>query len=548
MYVEDENGTIVFTSAVSPETAKLKVSYGSPEAGAMALDVTATTYVLGHISQMIMPDNFHIALTPRVSWETCLSQVFPGAALDKLLSRPKHLANYIGSYVRIHAGLLSPEESVETCGELCIPLAPRPATYFSPPSTYDIEFLHRTWEIFPELKLTAELPEQALIAMRVRSVNLAISRMIESIRTWELTCACDSCCQHSSSMVDEGDDFCMIRIAWTICRLVTVLGWTVRSPNLYPSVAGLRRVYASAPSQSESISTRPEVLLLHLENSDQHWPPDDDLLTSISHLFTGRESALERKLDQWGQDKLDVSALCKNGICTYINALQTLTTDVESARLIHILPGHIEWKGRRFGVLWDGPLEWLDNRFLMQDGDAADEAELEIRPDMDSVPTYTSTTADAFRISTLAIDQEDSSHLRIAFQIAWPTSGQSLLLYPRRFTNLVLKSTAWNACGPDTCGKAFAEFTPNLDLVCVRSGWFSRYFSQSPFPRYVVWPRQGALARCVAFRVSSCVAGHQSVMLRQNDCLKCAICAILSSRQDQDPNSTALESSVGFIV
>lgn len=511
----------------------------------MSLDVTATTYVLGHISQMIVPDNFHIDLTPRVSWDTCLSQVFPGASLATLFGQPKNLANYIGSYVRVHAGLLSSEESVETCRELCIPLAPRPAAYFSPPSTYNIEFLQRTWEIFPELKRTAELPEQALVAVRVRSVNLAISRMIESIRNWELTCSCDSCCQHNSSMIDEVDEFCMIRIAWTICRLVTVLGWTVRSPNLYPSVAGLRRVYASSPSKAESISTRPEVLLSHLENSDQHWPPDDDLLNSISHLFTGRESTLERKLDQWGQDKLDVSAQSENGICTYINALQALTTEVESARLIHICPGHIEWKGRRFGVVWDGPSEWFDNRFLQQDGgDVNEEASLDIRPDMDSVPTYTS-NKDDFKISALAIDQEDSSHLRVAFQIAWP-SGQTLLLYPRRFTNLVLKCTAWHACGRDTCGKAFAEFTPNLDVVCVQRGWFSRYFSQSPFPRYVVWPHQSELSRCVAFRVSYCVAGHTSVMLRQNDCLKCAICAILSSRQD--PTTTALESSVGFIV
>lgn len=534
---------MIFTNTASKATAKLTVSYGSPEAGAMSLDGTSTTYVLGDFSHMLAPDSFPVTLTPRVSWETCLSQVFAGASLENLLSQPKNLANYLGSYVRIHAGLLSPEESVQTCHELCIPLASRSASHFSPPSTYDVEFLHRTWEIFPELKMTAELPEQALAAMRVRSVNMAISQMIESIRNWELTCTCDSCSQHNSAMLDEVSDFCMIRIAWTIARLVTVLGWTVRHPNLYPSVAGLRRVYESSLFKAESISSKPEVLLSHLENSDQNWPADDDLLNSISHFFTGRESLSEQRLDEWGQEKPHVSAESKNGICIYINALQELTTAVASARLIHVCPGHIEWKGRRFGVVWDGPSEWLANQFLLQDGDA-EEASLDIQPDMESIPTYIS-DLDDFKISALAIDQEHSSHLRVAYQITWP-SGQILLLYPRRFTNLVLKSSAWNACGPHTCGKMFADVAPGLDLICVRRGWFSSFFRQSPLPRYVLWPQLSELARSVAFRVSYCVSGHQSVMLRQNDCFKCAVCAILSSRQD--PGSTNLESSVGFIV
>lgn len=544
MYVEDENGTLIFKNTVNQESARLKVSYGFPETEEMSLDVVDTTYILGDISQMIIPDNFSMNLTPRVSWDQCLSRVFAGNSLESLLYQEVNLANYIGSYVRIHAGLLSSEESAETCRELCIPLAPRPASYFSPPSTYDAEFLHRTWEIFPELKLSDEMQERALAAMRVRNVNTAISRMVESIRSWELTCACDSCRPHDSSMLDEVDDFCMIRIARTICRLVTVLGWTVRSPNLHPSVAGLKRVYDSLPAKTESITSKPEVLLSHLENADHNWSPDEDLISSISHFFTGRDSMSEQKLDEWGQNKVHISAESKSGICTYINALQAPTTEIASTRLIHVCPGHIEWKGRRFGVVWDGPLEWQENRFLQQDG-GADEALLDIRPTIDSVPSHIS-NLDNFKISALAIDQEQSAHLRVVFQIAWP-SGHTLVLYPRHFTDLVLKTTTWNACGSATCGKAFTESSaPKFELVCVHRGWFSRYFSQSPTSRYVIWPHLSELARCVAFCVSYCVAGQRSVVLRQNECLKCAVCAIMSSRQV--PGSTALDSSVGFIV
>ena len=335
--VEDEGGSIIFTSVLNRDDAQLRVRYSSNRGANPELQVVGTGYVLGDFRDMLShahPSSFN--LVARIPWDVCLSHAFGGASLSQLLSAPEQLGLYLGSVARIYEALAHSEPDVLELNRI---------TYIHfHPANHGRGFIHCLLQTFPELECAQNLRDSLYKAVAIKSVKEAVQEVDKVIRTWVAICRCAECSPNGPDS-NLSERYCMLAIACTIRVIALNLGSTIRDPHLYPTNTGLAKVYkykySSLRGLRKGFTTNvldpdlTEALLgpKLLEPARDCWPG------SLSELFIcPRNTVLQTELTTYDMKR---SALCRGGICIYLNALCSPSSQAQSMGIIHIQPGHV---------------------------------------------------------------------------------------------------------------------------------------------------------------------------------------------------------------
>ena len=144
--------------------------------------------------------------------------------------------------------------------------------------------------------------------------------------------------------------FCLPLLAVTIIHLVRQTSTLGKIPSgLSPKRKGIQGIYAAAESafgvqveRSNDVSGT----LVHLLK----FMNDKDLLLLAALVFTAYDD-LEDGIDLRG-DGISVRAI--SGLCFVLDSVLEISDNAESMIRVHIIPGHVEFKGRPYTLVRDG--------------------------------------------------------------------------------------------------------------------------------------------------------------------------------------------------
>ena len=346
----------------------------------------------------------------------------------------------------------------------------------------------------------------------------------EALQTLEQRCTCATAHPRPASGNERPQ--CLLVLAVTVARLVTLLTSADYSKDLQPTQLGLKHIFTGSSIASRFHTTHPQLKedagiqimkRLGLEVGDGSDPgPLYEfrplaLMTDNIYLFAGEDSLGENRHLECR------TAMAVNGICVYMECLQGLSVRPELLRKVHVIPGYIGRGNKVFDSVWDSSTG-VEH--------AWEEATFET----------------AAEPSTLGQDQGGMEALTLTPMVDEPSDGMGKLMFyyqiatphtrtfvqPGRITENVLRSSGIINCPgeEETCDK---PLPPNTYFV--RSGWdigklpFDNSGTESNVIKVVVWkPRASELHHLTAFHFQS-LHGPQDipkVFLRQDQCLSCS--------------------------
>lgn len=182
--VEDEEGTIIFTSAPNDELAQVRIHYTG---GAVnELQLTKTTYILKDSRDLWQYDEPGTSthLIYRVPWNTCLSRVFSLSLVHSLLALPMCVGEFLGSAARVYSALANAEEDVAEFSR---------SDYVDyAEASYGQAYIASVEKTFPELACKEGLREIMLKQLQ-KSVGEAVVCLELTVQTLKRLCVCPIC-------------------------------------------------------------------------------------------------------------------------------------------------------------------------------------------------------------------------------------------------------------------------------------------------------------------------------------------------------------------
>lgn len=348
--IHDECNDIKYTNSGTQE-AHVKVMYHTAAEsgqGPTLLQVKDKTLSIRNTLELVQshdPNRYDMKSSRycgRVDWQTCLGAAF-GNAFEKLMQEPDIFGEVFGTASRISEALAKNE-------------------YFEPDRfgrhkyLYSIDstgmgFIQGSLHWLPELAGAGQSMWEAY-----RTTSASDAKHMYHTRCLNLVarCNCSHCSEYSGDMTLMREESCLLILAETIIRLCNILSTLEVVDTLRPMLRGFHALATS--QQRRRVRTH-----LHAKVLDHH---ESDLWECLSDRPEERmEAALQlfagRSLIDLGYgEKHDVvlaSALCKGGICVYLDHIRELTDSKELAGRIHVIPGHIEFNGQPFLYLKDWP-------------------------------------------------------------------------------------------------------------------------------------------------------------------------------------------------
>ena len=517
--VEDDQGNFVFTSAADPEFAQVKVRYRSSNETSEIQ--TRETHVLGELGDLLItvPDPRMRNLTSRVSWDRCLLRTF-GTKFKRLQGVPTLLGTFLGSAARIYAALAQGEYvGEEISKELFVNFAN---------GSYGHGFVDSVGTIFPELK-----SDEGLRGVMLRSVEATVSsalfKLEEVIESLKNICNCTICGADRERITDG---LCMPSIVVTISHLVVVLASVVQPSNLEPCAEGFESIYRQKEllwgkvvrSSDQKSSLLYEILgLARIGESQQHRSAATPawLMSDVICIFTGNQQTsveIERKNYE--------TALSHCGICIYLEALESMTSDASLLRRVHVIPGHISWNDRVYGSVWDSAPRVL----------SADLDEITFNEDVTRTPSLCDRPED-MQIKALVSEIISDDRESIVYYYKVTLAHGAVLVRPGFVTACILKRTGLLGCkrNEGTCEDKLA-FKCNV----VIKGWdLAAQLSTFKYPFDIaccIWTYKDDIARCVIIEHQNTLTraqhGEEKIQLqmfiRRNECISCCTHVILA--------------------
>ncbi|KAI9885719.1 MAG: hypothetical protein M1823_002484 [Watsoniomyces obsoletus] len=490
VHVEDEKGSLIFTTVLDEEEAQLRVQYTNIQEPAAEMQISNNSYILGGF-QDLLADAHSSAfyMVARVPWDTCLSFVFGGPSLSKLLAAPDLLATYLGGTARLM--------EAASAGDETLPPVTREAFSKYRNAQHGRGLIRTLVGIFPELARISNFQEKMCEVGGSNSLEEVMEDVDETIRSFRLLCPCHLCAANDS--LTSYDSFCMVVLARTIRLIASTLGPVRWDPLLCPTDLGLLEFYEPKPRvfKNENVS------YYHLQPNHEG---GYDIIEFLASIFIGprQHSVLVNVAQGFSAIPMGSSALSRNGICIFLNALCYPSTRMEDARIVHVCPGRIAWRDQEYSSVWDG-------------GQRVYDSERGIKALKDNV-VLESFNADLLRQDPVAFEDGLSAVVRERsvtnslhfYYRARLSSGGHLDLQPHDLTWLVLRRV-----GPLVCrGK---DCTDDLSLPCwiiqkgccldqEHLGDLNRQISSNSTsqvgPKCVIWPPLSNLSRCIALYIS----------------------------------------------
>ncbi|KAL9038995.1 MAG: hypothetical protein Q9214_005057 [Letrouitia sp. 1 TL-2023] len=344
VFVVDEAGRVIYQNSDSEE-AQVVVTYHR-HADISPVQISSTTYILRQNEEMFIrqPTLQQIYFIVRTPWDGCLMRVF-GNTFSALTKASMFLADFLGSTARVYRALALGESDV---GKLSRKL------YFNfIESSYGIGFIHSAVSIFPELKHVSGFFEQMQF-MCDQPFGEAVRIIERAILDLQQLCQCRRCTPSET----KKESTCILILAFLIREMVSTMSCVTKDDEILPTIRGMRVAYNRI---STNWSARERTLLafaLDLGEKGLYGPEEEmlrrlDLLSYPIEILSG-ESNHGRYLSENNPMGLEYcTATVKQGLCYYLNCLRSLSSCAENARLVHIIPGHIQMGYRQFSSVFD---------------------------------------------------------------------------------------------------------------------------------------------------------------------------------------------------
>lgn len=541
--VENSSGGILFDDTMAGGHAQVFVRYG--QASNDSVQVAGTTYILGSCRDIIgrIPNREDFHLIVRTPWHFCLSRVF-GSKFMELSKLPHVLGDYLGGVARVYEALATGASNVAN-------LSRTGFIYFSETS-YGHGFVDTVLSTFPELENMDGLRDR-MLHIASKSFDDAIRCVETSVLGLESLCSCECCSQEfdDSVLLPETSRTCIVGVAYAIRRIALVMSYVVQdfgNPGLLPAVNGIHEFSALGKESdlSNGQLNRPLVNGRETINGNSKWtrasfywnalglhhdqPFDTSFnyhpLSSPALLFQGSRIKSEKVGGISFTDPNTCTALSRRGICCFIEALRVLSPQAETVCKVHVLPGHIQSKGRPYEFVHDGMI-YPDPNSASDGNSGRDHATLQ-QPSTD-VPDF-SHNCTFEDIQALATERSSESSLTYVYRIS--TLKRPIYISPGRLTQIVLNNSGLIACDSRGCRSGLA-----FPCSVVNDGWTVHKDNQTL--TYVsgtaccIWTYHDEFARCVAIASNTRLSGSgnstglQMVLLRRNECLPCSTRSIL---------------------
>ena len=327
--------------------------------------------------------------------------------------------------------------------------------------------------------------------------------------------------------------------------MITTLSCILRDPDILPTISGMHSVYDYTKRLVQEAKGLSSVALLSvalgLEISDlvisdkntfihnscqelQHF----DLLSRPMELFSGSgyHARYVPKRGLPSRERL-CTAIVEGGICYYLDCLETVSARPETARFVHVLPGHIQMDDKQFTSIFDphfGPHSAFLNLSPVEYQILDDSIPVAVDKQREQLPLYFPSptpwpTTIGFRVCAL----ENSEETQLVIYLDFAIPGEpSATLQLGRLTYKLLKRTGLVPCNPSRCDQRYA-----MPCAQVQSGWRSEdiniYVHSSQESTCLVWPRLSDMACCVIINGAS----EKQLFIRRGECLSCCTTSIL---------------------
>ena len=517
--VEGSDGNLIFTNSVDDGATQLAVYYQSRTLEA-SIELTGTVHHLKEPAELFRPTyGFVPEVIIRTPWSDCLSRTF-GSSFKTLMAHPDVFGAYLGGLARLYKAYATEPQEVARCLEYLD--KSRNSFNGFVEASYGQGFVHSALAIFPELAV----PE---ISQRMQqtadfSVHDALEIGLDACQNLSELC---QCLDHGKGRYGANEPaYCLEALIHTICHLVVQLACAVWDPGLRPAVAGLLAYHQLILSVRPKFvgESREHSITSELLSQFPFYMEHHDLINDVSAIFDGESKPHQQKDVQY-------TALSRNGVCYYLEALKGLSSRPEAVRLVHILPGHIQRDNRRYDSVQDGET-WFSK---IPVGQTEAWTSPNLPPPMDFGDV---------EVKAMAVERSKNRVLQFYYMVTVSTHGLhsthnlTAMLQPCEITRHVLQQdTASDACsGGSTCGKQLAG-----RCFAVRNGW--------RFPRpegewlveatFYVWNLSTDIARCLALEAVHYTGNNYSttpesaIHIRRQECLPCSTWRLLMLYEKQ---------------
>ena len=343
--LEDDSFNTFASSAATREEAQVLVRCIN-EGFRSSLQLLDSTYILGESEEMFQYEHNdrmkHFAY--RIPWENCLSRLF-GSTMKELLKWPDLLGGFLGSTARIYGALALSEAKVGPFSRKCF------GSFAN--ATYGRGFVETVIKLFPELDVVGGLRDAMLQASEL-SFDKAIDRITFCLKRFD-----EIWTAYRYDVRDRDSRSCFVCIAASIARFVQMVGSIVADFPIQPTQKGLEEIFQLVhedvhPNVLFSDGWLSSVLGLDLESREDspsagRWQINIDFLMACAlKIYVGHSTPLQ-------DNRQHRTAVVDSGVCIYLDILYRPTSDPELARRIHVLPGLIQHRNRRYSILEDPP-------------------------------------------------------------------------------------------------------------------------------------------------------------------------------------------------
>ena len=318
--------------------------------------------------------------------------------------------------------------------------------------------------------------------------------------------------------------------------MVSTISCTIRDGEVLPTVRGIRCVYNNIANDLVLSIASQELPLLsvalglpmegfHGDFVEHH--RSFDLFSHPMEIFSGH-SYHSRYLPENNPQGTELcTATVQQGLCYYLNGLRSLSSQAENARMVHILPGHIQMGDRQYSSTYDPPKPERSMGLSSIQFDSIEECD---PTNIVEQPRLANIKLEAFGLL-----EKSAEHELIVFLKAKMPEEPALTLRPGFSSYEVLKGTGMLTCERTQC-------TSRLILLClsIRRGWHvpntrdsDKRIGSRTGHLCLIWPQLEDLARCVAIEERQYGASAM-VFFRRTECVSCCTISLARMQAPED--------------
>ena len=314
-------------------------------------------------------------------------------------------------------------------------------------------------------------------------------------------------------------------MAFAIRALISTISCTVRDPELLPTNQGIHFTYQNidiewsrqqqevVPLLSIALGLSLKVELMH---GDYHIYQKADILSNPIEIFSGYSDRSRYYPESDTLEKDVRSAHVRQGVCYYLECLQSVTSQAEMMRMVHILPGYIHMGDRRFSSIYDHP---------KNNGSSSTTAQWNVVQEHDSTAMVEEQRYGNIKLEAFGLEKSVEHELIVFYQVSIP--GESTFkLRPGRLTYTILKGTGLVTCDQIHCDRRLA-----FPCGLVQRGWQGAARNKTTTGieseyQFLIWPWRSDLARCAVVELTS---GEltSGLIWRRRECVSCCTASIV---------------------